>query len=220
MTRSSHRCAVIVSATLAVAATQASAHPHVWVDAKAEIVFDGAGRISALRHIWQFDEGFTAFAVEGLDTDGDGQLSPAELDPLAKVNVDSLAEFGFFTFLGVGDEDEAFTPPQEYWLDFHGGRLTLFYTLPLAAPLTVAGEATVQVYDPEFFVDFQFVPDNPVALVDAPAECEAVYTPPGEIDVQTLVMLSQIPADQRELPPELRQATSVLANAITITCLR
>jgi ABC-type uncharacterized transport system substrate-binding protein len=209
---------VIAASGLAVTATSASAHPHVWVDAKAEIVFDGEGRIASLRQIWQFDEGFTAFAVEGLDTDGDGRFSPAELEPLAKVNVDSLAEFGFFTFLDVGDQNEAFTSPQEYWLDFHGGRLTLFYTLPLATPVAPIQAATVQVYDPEFFVDFQFVPDNPVTLVDAPAGCEAVYTPPGEIDLQTLMMLSQIPADQRELPPELRQATSVLANAITVTC--
>src|SRR5919202_1871498 len=100
-----HRAlAALVPALLAVT-TAASAHPHVWVDAKADIVFDPEGRIAAIRHSWTFDEAFSAFAVQGLDTDNDGKYSREELRPLAEVNVTSLREYGYFTTLRLKSTD-------------------------------------------------------------------------------------------------------------------
>jgi ABC-type uncharacterized transport system substrate-binding protein len=119
-----------------LAAGPALAHPHVFVDAKAEVVFSTPGTITAIRNIWQFDRAFSEYAIQGLDANDDGQLSDAELKPLAKVNVEALSEFEFFNFLILGDRKFEFVPPTEYWLEFRGGRLTLFYTLPLKQPRT------------------------------------------------------------------------------------
>ncbi|MCP4385435.1 MAG: DUF1007 family protein [Hyphomicrobiales bacterium] len=196
----------------------AAAHPHVFVDARSEIVFDIEGRMSAVRNIWQFDEAFTAYAIQGLDTDEDGQLTDAELAPLAKINVDSLQEFDFFTFLTVDDESHGFTPPDEYWLEFYGGKLTLFFTLPLEAPVAVGAETTLEVFDPEYFVAFAFTEDVPISLVDAPAACEGIFIPPGELDAQTAAVLGALPASQRDLPPDLQAAAEVLSNRITVSC--
>ena len=55
----------------------AEAHPHIFVDARSEIVFDPEGRISAVRQIWQFDEAFTAYAIQGLDADDEDALEEA-----------------------------------------------------------------------------------------------------------------------------------------------
>src|SRR6187402_1997470 len=82
-------------------ALPAVAHPHVFVTVNAELIFDAEGRIKAVGNVWQFDDAFSAFATEGLDADGDGKLGDAELQPLAKINVESLLEFGYFTFLTV-----------------------------------------------------------------------------------------------------------------------
>ena len=211
------KCLAVLSAPIFVPAI-AAAHPHVFIDARSEIVFDNHGEMSAVRNIWQFDEAFTAYAVQGLDADGDGQLSDAELAPLAKVNVESLQEFDFFTFLTVDDESYAFVPPDEYWLEFYGGKLTLFFTLPLEAPVAVGGEATLEIFDPEYFVAFFFTEDVPISLVGAPAACEGTFVPPGELDAQTATILGSLPASQRELPPDLQEAASVLSNRITVTC--
>jgi ABC-type uncharacterized transport system substrate-binding protein len=202
----------------AFGATSAAAHPHVFVDAKAEMVFD-KGKLTAVRQIWQFDETFSAYATQGLDANNDGKLSEAELAPLAKVNVESLAAFGFFTSLSAGDKDVALAPPTDYRLELNKNRLTLFYTLPLKTPLDAKGKATLAVSDPEYFVAFSFVADEPITLAGAPPGCAATYRPPQILDARTMAMLATIPPDQRVLPPSLKAAATALANLMTLTCI-
>lgn len=197
----------------------AGAHPHVFVESRAEVVFDDAGRLSAVRHVWQFDEAFTAFAVQGLDENGDGELSREELQPLAEVNVESLAEYDFFTFLHHNGTDIAFEPPREYWLDFYGGRLTLFFTLPLREPRVVdASTVELDVFDPAYFVAFEMTPETPFALVGAPQTCTLDFTPPPALDPQTATVLAAIPQSERQLPSDLMQITETLSNSARIGC--
>jgi ABC-type uncharacterized transport system substrate-binding protein len=209
-------------ATLGFAAGPARAHPHVFVDARTEIVFHAGGpapAITAIRNIWQFDPAFSEYAIQGLDVDGDGKVSDEELKPLAKVNVDSLKEYDFFTYLLRGREEKsAFAAPHEYWLEFRGGRLTLFYTLPLKEPVPVGKGLTLEIFDPEYFVAFTFMKEKPITLVDAPAGCEGHYKAPHELDNATMAALAAIPADQRDLPPELQDATVGLAHTFVLVC--
>jgi len=209
---------VLAAFLLALAATRGEAHPHVFVDAKTEIVFDQSGRMSAVRNIWQFDGAFTQFAIQGLDADDDGKLSDTELMPLADVNVKSLKEYNFFTYLTVGRDAAKFLTPTEYWLEFHGGRLTLFFTLPMEKPMVSGKHALLEIFDPEYFVAFTFLKQDPIKLVDAPPTCKSVYHPPRELDASTMAVLAAIPADQHDLPPDLAQAASVLANHVTVSC--
>jgi hypothetical protein len=75
---------LIVSALVLVFATvQAQAHPHVWIIARTEMLSDAEGRLLALRHTWTFDPAYSAFAVMGLDKDGDGKPDPNELGKMA-----------------------------------------------------------------------------------------------------------------------------------------
>ena len=61
----------------------------------------GTGQVIGIEHHWQFDEAYSAFAVQGLDTNKDGTISREELAALAKENTESLSEFDFFTKLKV-----------------------------------------------------------------------------------------------------------------------
>jgi len=196
----------------------ASAHPHVWVTARSELVFDGPAMVS-VRHVWQFDEAFTSFAIQGLDTNEDGALSREELQPLAKVNVESLQEFDFFTYVEGGDLQAVFMPSTEYWLDFNNGRLTLFFTLPLKAPISPAGQGlTVDIYDPTFFVDFAMVKEDPVIATNLPESCSLAFELPPEMDSSVSAALAEIPSSVKDLPPEFAAVTESRANTATITC--
>jgi ABC-type uncharacterized transport system substrate-binding protein len=197
---------------------RARAHPHVFVDFQAEIMFDAQGRITHVRNVWRFDRAFSAFASQGLDKDGDGKLSDKELAPLAKTNVNSLKEYAFFTFLTVDNRRLKFEFPDQYFLRVYDGQLTLFFQLPLTTPVAPTGKATLEIYDPEYFVAFTFGKKDPVTLYQAPPGCSAQVHPPKQLDAATIARLAAVPADQHDLPPELRDAAAGIANVITLAC--
>lgn len=209
----------LIAGAFAATAAPAFAHPHVFVDAKAEMVFDANGRVTAIRNVWRFDDAYSAFASQGLDADGDGALSVAELKPLAEVNVSSLKDFGYFTFLAAGDRDIDFAEPTEYWLQSDDGLLTLYFTLPTKEAVEIRGlPATLEVYDPTYYVAFGFVEETPVALDGAPAACTMEVFRPQELDMATAATLAEIPADQREIPDELAMITRDLSNGASVRC--
>lgn len=55
-------------------ARPAQAHPHVWVTVEATVLYEN-GQITGLMHKWTFDDMYTAMAIQGLDTNGDGTYS-------------------------------------------------------------------------------------------------------------------------------------------------
>jgi ABC-type uncharacterized transport system substrate-binding protein len=164
---------------LLVAPIPATAHPHVWATVHSEILFGPNHQITGIRHAWTFDEFYTAMAVEGLDTNKDGVYSKEELQPLAKVNVESLKDFDYFTFVHFeGEEDKTLPlkPPVDYWIDYDKNVLTL----PLEKPVDPHGKPVqVDVYDPSFFVAFGFATEKPVTLAGADTKgCSADITLP------------------------------------------
>jgi ABC-type uncharacterized transport system substrate-binding protein len=198
----------------------AAAHPHVFVQAKAEVLFDAQGRMTYVRHVWQFDPAFSAFATQGLDTNHDGKLSQSELAGLAKTNVTSLKYYRYFTWLSVGGKQIKLNDPDQYFLHMYNGLLTLFYQLPLATPTPPGPKMTLEIYDPEYFVAFTFDKTQPITLYHAPAGCTAQYHPPKPLSASIMMRLSEIPASQHDLPPALRDAAVGLANVITMSCPR
>jgi ABC-type uncharacterized transport system substrate-binding protein len=201
-----------------ITAGTAFAHPHVFVDFQAEIIFDSQGRITHVRNVWRFDRAFSAFASQGLDKDGDGKLSEKELAPLAKTNVDSLKAYAFFTYLKIGRQKLKLEFPDQFFLRVYDGHLTLFFQLPLTAPTLPGPITTLEIYDPEYFVAFTFAKKEPITLYQAPAGCAARIQPPRPLDAGIMAKLAAIPADQHDLPAELQGAAVDLSNVITVTC--
>jgi len=66
MTRLLH-CLVFAALAL-FAASAAQAHPHVWVTMKSELVYAGDGSVTGVRHAWTFDDMFSTFATQGLES--------------------------------------------------------------------------------------------------------------------------------------------------------
>ena len=168
----------------------AQAHPHLWVTVKTDILYDADQRITGLRHRWTFDEFFSALAIQGLDENGDGILDRDELAPLAQENVESLKEYDYFTFAKANDQAMALSdPPKDYFLVYEDSRLTLHFTLPLAAPVDARKAALhYTVNDPTFFVDFSYPKRNPIRLAkNAPRGCRATLADPlSDTETQAL----------------------------------
>jgi ABC-type uncharacterized transport system substrate-binding protein len=208
--------AIVALALALVPGTRAEAHPHVWVTMKSELVYAPDGSVTGVRHAWTFDEMFSTFATQGIDAKKKGAFTRDELKPLAEVNVTSLKEFDYFTYLTVNGESKkgAFKDPTDYWLEFKDSLLTLHFDLPLKAPVQ-AKKLDVEVYDDSYFVDFTFAEKEPVSLVSAPAACKVATATPkdsGSAAIQKQ-MLSQIPASET-----LSGVGAQFSNKISVTC--
>jgi len=217
-----HAPSIILSAFslavgLAISTVSAVAHPHVWVSVKATVLYEN-GTMSGLQQAWTFDEAYTTMAIEGLDTDGDGNYDRKELAELAKVNIDGLKEFDYFTFAKLGDGGLTFNEPVDYWLEYVGGVLTLHFKLPLEKPVLAESPGfTFSVYDPSFFIAFDLAKDNPVQLAaSAPAGCKANVTIPAK-DVEDTKRLGE--AFFQELGGDADYGVA-LAKTIAVNCAK
>jgi ABC-type uncharacterized transport system substrate-binding protein len=173
----------------AIAATGAAAHPHVWVTMKETVLYD-KGTITGLQQAWTFDEFYTQQAIEGLDKNGDGKYDREELKELAKVNIDGLKEFDYFTYAKLGETPLKFKPPIDYWLDYSDkGILTLHFTLPLEQPISAEAPGfNFAIFDSSYFIAFDYAQTDPVKLgAHAPATCKAaIHEPADDSDTQKL----------------------------------
>jgi ABC-type uncharacterized transport system substrate-binding protein len=168
----------------------ALAHPHVWVTMKSELVYAADGSITGIRHAWAFDDMFSTFALQGLETKQKGVYTREELKPLAEVNVTSLKEYDYFTYVKVSGKKTPLTDPVDYWLDFKDAVLTLNFTLPFKTPLK-AKELAIEVYDPSYFVDFALAEKDAITLAGAPASCKLTVAKPQEMSVADGKKLSE-----------------------------
>ena len=173
---------LLAALACALSAGSAEAHPHVFVTAREQVLFGPDGKVTGVRADWTFDDMYSSFVTQGLGTPGQ-LLTKQELAPLAKTNVENLAEWGYFTRAKLGSQTLAFAEPVDYWIDESPDKLvTLHYTLPLKVPVSAVPALNVQVYDPTYFVDFKMAEQDPVALVAAPPGCSVSVIKPRPLD--------------------------------------
>jgi ABC-type uncharacterized transport system substrate-binding protein len=170
---------LLVAAGIVLGATTAQAHPHVWIIAKSELIYAPDGTITGVRHAWTFDDMFSTYALQGIEAKTKGAYSREELGPLAQTNVESLKEFGFFTFAKADGRKEKFLEPVDYFLEYRDSLLTLHFTLPVKTPFK-AKQLTLEVFDRAFFIDFKYADGDPVKLVGAPADCRMQFQRPND----------------------------------------
>jgi ABC-type uncharacterized transport system substrate-binding protein len=147
------------------------------VTAKAELGYGADGRIEEIRHAWTFDEAYSAYVTQGLDKNRDGRLDPDELHELAKLNAESLSEYGYFSILKADGAKQEFATPRDPSMTYENGQATLRFVLPLKAPAAARKALALEVYDPTFFVAFAIAEGNDaVTLARAPQGCQTTVT--------------------------------------------
>jgi ABC-type uncharacterized transport system substrate-binding protein len=203
---------LLFAGAVALGTGAAQAHPHVWITANSELIYTPDGAISGVRHAWTFDDMYSTYVLQGIVTKAKGVYSREELAPLAQTNVESLKEFRFFTFAKADGKTEKFQEPVDYFLDYSDSLLTLHFTLPLKTPLQPK-HLVLEVFDPEFFIDFTFAEKDPVRLVGAPAACQMNFQRPndGSASAQKL-------GEQNFGGAETSNFGMMFANKITVDC--
>jgi ABC-type uncharacterized transport system substrate-binding protein len=171
--RNALHTAAVATAALAAALTAsaplpAQAHPHVWIVAYSDVVFDDAGRIVAINVEWEFDEFYSISAIEGLDANGDGRYDAGELQELAALNIESLSEFDFLMDVRMDGEKVAFGQVTEFGSQHRDPHLTLHFQVPLAEPVDpTEHQFAYRMYDPTFYIAIDFASGEALTVIGA-----------------------------------------------------
>jgi ABC-type nickel/cobalt efflux system permease component RcnA/ABC-type uncharacterized transport system substrate-binding protein len=206
--------------TAALLATPALAHPHIFIDAKATVVFDDSGAITEIRNEWSFDEAFSAWSIEGLDVNNDGTVSREEQQELANQDMDGLAQYQFYTFAGEqGEADNLqFERGQNPTRDFVDGHTILRFGVKLEQPYRIKRALELAINDPEYYVAITFAGPQTVSLENAPEGCAVSLQPGFDLAPELQEQLGSLPPDVTELPPDLAKAIRGSQGAILVTC--
>lgn len=195
------------------------AHPHIFIDAHATIVFDENGAVTSIHNSWTFDETFSAWQIQGLDTNNDGVTSSEEMQELADDNMSGLAEYQYYTFAGEGDDENlSFTNGRNPKFVYKDGRSTLDFDVDLVTPYQIRDTLEVAINDPEYYAAITFADASTITLQNAPAGCSVSLDPPKTMDDAVANELYSLPPDVTELPPDLAAALRGVQGAILVHC--
>jgi ABC-type uncharacterized transport system substrate-binding protein len=198
----------------------ALAHPHLYATMQTVLLMTPDNKIKGLRLRWNFDETYTQFSLEGLDTNGNGTYEPEEIQPLTDENIKNLLESKYFTFAKQSGVEIPQAPVTVYGQAMENEKLTLWFELPFAAPVDPkAGPFEVRVYDPDFFIAFDYKPEQPPALEGTLAAGCGMELMPLMSDQEienTRTMLAEKPQDWKpETPTDFG---AMFVQPIVVTC--
>lgn len=209
---------LFIAVLTAFAPLAASAHPHIFINAEAEIRFNDAGQVVAVHNRWTFDEAYSSWAVQGLDTNLDGVLTREELQPLADDNMAGLGEYAYYTFAGEGNATLEFAYGSNPTMDYTGGLQTLAFDVAVSSPYLIGDTLELAINDPEYYVAITFADASAVRLVNAPANCSIVLEDPKPMSDELAEQLYALGPDVTRLPPDLEQALRGVQGAILVHC--
>lgn len=170
-----------------------AAHPHVFAEARLDVVVGEGREVKALRHVWRFDDLFSSTVLLEFDTNQDLELDDEELELVASVVHESLAEFDYFQLVTLDGEDVRMNAPERMAAYFQDNQLVIQFESTPAQPLILSGKVDFGVYDPTFYTAIDFIEDSYMVVEGLPSNCSrAVIRPdPDEAIAQNQQTLTE-----------------------------
>jgi ABC-type uncharacterized transport system substrate-binding protein len=150
------------------AVTPAAAHPHVFIESKMAFVFD-AGKVTALRLTWAFDDVFSDSLLMQFDADGDGTFDDLESKAVGEGVLPNLKMFHYFTYVFIDGKQLDPIDPADFVASADDKRIVTFQMkVPLPQPVDPRAVAlAAEIYDSEYYVQVDLAQQNPVTLENA-----------------------------------------------------
>lgn len=169
-------CRALLLKCLSLLPVAAVAHPHVYMDAALILRYDSQGQLEAVEVEWAYDELYSLLILGdyGLDPDGDGALTAAELAILQGFDGEWEPGFDGRLFLSYVGRRVAMQDPRDFTAEYRDGRLVSRHLHELVRPVEAGSVLRIQVYDPEFYVDFS-LPDAP--RIEGRDDCRVTLIP-------------------------------------------
>lgn len=215
--------AVVMVAGLTAPGGPAQAHPHIFINAGATLVFDDEGRLGAVRIIWSYDSLFSMLVVEerGLDADFDGVLSPEEAEQLSGFDMNWIEGYeGDSYLLDSTGTRVGLSPPLEWDAAYADGTVVSTHLRALETRVPVGNEPVIlQLYDPTYYTAYEI--NLPVRVENAPEGCSAeVYIPdPAEATDELMAAMQEFAAsDDPFLEEDFPAVGAMFAHEVRVIC--
>jgi ABC-type uncharacterized transport system substrate-binding protein len=145
------------------AASDAGAHPHVFVDHTITVIV-GPDGLDGIQFAWTFDEMFSSMIALTFDTDKDKSFSPAEARTVEQKHFSNLKDFGYFLHLRVDDKAATIAGYRDFQVKLVNGQVVYAFTVPLKAG---EGALEIAVDDPTYYSAFALNQRSPVQVQGA-----------------------------------------------------
>lgn len=145
---------VLIALTLC--ASQAAAHPHIFVDTGLDLHFDADGRLSEVKVTWAYDEFYSLLITEdrGLDPDFDGVLTPAELADLNGFDMQWTEGFNGDLVILQGARLLALSGPTQTTATYENGRITTTHVRRVDPGQDIGTAIEVKPYDATYYTAY------------------------------------------------------------------
>ena len=208
---------VLLAGLAALMPISALAHPHIFAEARLEVVAGADGTVSELRNVWRFDEMFSSSVILDFDKNTNLKLDPEELADVGQVVLESLEEFSYYTSITEDGKDVKVGKPDKINVDFKDGQLLMFFVLKPGETMPLKGKMTFGVYDPTMYAAMDFTTDDDLALVgDGFSACKREVVRPDPV-----VVLAQNQSNLTDAffnDPTGNDMSKLFATRLEVTC--
>ncbi len=129
------------------------AHPHIWIDAAATLVFEH-GVLVSVETQWTLDPFVSALLIQDFDADENGVFDADEATALEQATFVGLSEFGFYTHLRIGGVAYSPETVQAFQPTIRDDTVLYSFVVPLPEPIDPARQSVdVAFYDETYYTD-------------------------------------------------------------------
>ncbi|QEE47826.1 DUF1007 family protein [Rhizobium sp. WL3] len=175
-------------------ASPALSHPHIFAEARVEIVATDDGMLKELRNVWRFDDIFSSSVLMDFDKNSDLKLDHGELSEIANTIRDSLGDYSYFTFITKDGASSDVAKPEIFNVDFKDNQLLVFFVAKPQTPMKIGGRMTIGVYDPTLYTAIDFAKDEDMVVEGKPFEActhKVVRPDPDQVIAQNQSNLTE-----------------------------
>lgn len=159
-----YRVLTIAALVAACIPLPALAHPHIFAEARLEVVAGTDGNVAELHNVWRFDEVFSSSVLLDFDKNTDLKLDAKELAALGEVMRKSLGDYHYFTTITVNGAVVGVQKPDVIHVSLDGSQLLVLFAVKPEKPVPLKGQLTFGVYDPSMYTSIDFPTDGDLSV--------------------------------------------------------
>ena len=169
------------------ASSPALAHPHIFIDAGLELIFDNYDQLAQVRVTWEYGEFYSLLITQDykLDNDFDGRLTSAEETVLAGFDANWIEGYNGDLVITLAGQPLTLSGPLEPTAAMAGGRITSTHLRDVTGTPNVGSEMlSAKMFDPSHYSAYDIT--RPVTITGRTTCALEKVEPDLDVELQKL----------------------------------